>query len=106
MPELVKAMEQVEEGKFRKLTAYLRSPLGRRMRTNHHVERTNRMFRFLEEVRYRWRWRKTLVRFVVLTPDEIWRRWSPAGPEAATAARPAQRAGAQAHERRRLRQVA
>ena len=28
VPELVKAMEQLDEGKFRKLTAYLRSPLG------------------------------------------------------------------------------
>jgi len=36
------------------------------------VERTNRMLRFLEKVRYKWRRRKTLVRFVVLTLDEIW----------------------------------
>ena len=106
MPELVKAMEQLEEGKFRKLTAYLRSPLGRRVRTNNHVERTNRMFRFLEKVRYRWRRRKTLVRFVVLTLDEIWRRYSPAEPETATAARPVKQAETQPHERQRSRQVA
>lgn len=43
------------------------------MRTNNHVERTNRMFRFLEKVRYKWRRRRTLVRFVVLTLDGIWR---------------------------------
>ena len=106
VPELVKAMEQLEEERFRKLTAYLRSPLGRRVRTNNHVERTNRMFRFLEKVRYRWRRRKTLVRFVVLTLDEIWRRWSPAEPETATAARPVKRAKTRAHERQRSRQVA
>jgi hypothetical protein len=70
-PELVKAMEQLEPEKFAKLMAYLKNPLSHRVRTNNHVERTNRMFRFLEKVRYKWRRRKTLVRFVVLTLDEI-----------------------------------
>lgn len=46
--------------------------LSERVRTNNHVERTNRMFRFLEKVRYKWRRRRTLVRFVVLTLDRIW----------------------------------
>ena len=55
--------------------AYLNNPVSRRVRTNNHVERTNRMFRFLEKVRYKWRRRKTLVRFVVLTLDEIWSHW-------------------------------
>ena len=73
VPELVNAMEQVGAEKFPKLMAYLKNPLSRRVRTNNHVERTNRMFRFLEEVRYKWRRRKTLVRFVVLTLDGIWR---------------------------------
>ncbi len=36
-----------------------------------HVERTNRMIRLLEKVRYKWRRRRTLVRFVVLTLDNI-----------------------------------
>jgi transposase-like protein len=71
--ELVGAMEQLEPGKFAKLMAYLKNPLSQRVRTNNHVERTNRMFRFLEKVRYKWRRRKTLVRFVVLTLDGIWR---------------------------------
>jgi transposase-like protein len=71
VPELVKAMEQVDAEKFLKLMAYLKNPLSRRVRTNNHVERTNRMFRFLEKVRYKWRRRKTLVRFVVLTLDGI-----------------------------------
>jgi transposase-like protein len=73
VPELVKALEQVDAEKFPKLMAYLKNPLSRRVRTNNHVERTNRMFRFLEKVRYKWRRRKTLVRFVVLTLDGIWR---------------------------------
>jgi transposase-like protein len=73
VPELVKAMEQVNAEKFLKLMAYLKNPLSRRVRTNNHVERTNRMFRLLEKVRYKWRRRKTLVRFVVLTLDGSWR---------------------------------
>jgi transposase-like protein len=73
VPELAKAMEQFGEEKFPKLMAYLKNPLSRRVRTNNHVERTNRMFRFLEKVRYKWRRRKTLVRFVVLTLDGIWK---------------------------------
>ena len=73
VPELVKAMEQVDAEKFPKLMAYLKNPLSRRVRTNNHVERTNRMFRFLEKVRYKWRRRKTLVRFVVLKLDGIWK---------------------------------
>jgi Transposase len=73
VPELVKAMEQLDDVRFPKLMAYLKSPVDRRVRTNNHVERTNRMFRFLEKVRYKWRRRQTLVRFVVLTLDGIWR---------------------------------
>ncbi|QEH32919.1 MULE transposase domain protein [Aquisphaera giovannonii] len=76
VPELVKAMEQLDEGKFAKLMAYLNDPESRRVRTNNHVERTNRVFRFLEKVRYKWRRRRTLVRFVALTLDGIWREWT------------------------------
>jgi transposase len=72
VPELVKAMEQLDAAKFPKLMAYLNGPASRRVRTNNHVERTNRMFRFLEKVRYKWRRRRTLVRFVVLKLDEVW----------------------------------
>jgi len=80
VPELAKAMEQLAEEKFAKLMAYLNSPLGRRVRTNNHVERTNRMIRFWEKVRYKWRRRRTLVRFVVSKLDDIWGHWS--APEA------------------------
>jgi hypothetical protein len=81
VPELVKAMKQLDDEKFLKLTAYLNSPVSRRVRTNNHVERTNRMFRFLEKVRYKWRGRRTLVRFVVLTLDRIWQEWAAAEPQ-------------------------
>src|SRR5208337_3869323 len=77
VPELVRAMEQLDEEKFPKLMAYLNNPISQRVRTNNHVERTNRMFRFLEKVRYKWRRRKTLVRFVVLTLDDVWSDWEP-----------------------------
>ncbi len=73
IPELAKAMEQIDAEKFLKLMAYLKNPLSHRVRTNNHVERTNRMFRFLEKVRYKWRRRKTLVRFVVMRLDGIWK---------------------------------
>jgi hypothetical protein len=75
VPELVKAMEQLGEGKFPKIMAYLNNPISQRVRTNNHVERTNRMVRFLEKVRYKWRRRKTLIRFVVLRLDDIWSHW-------------------------------
>jgi hypothetical protein len=77
VPELVKAMKQLDEEKFPKVMAYLNSPVNRRVRTNNHVERTNRAVRFFEKVRYKWRRRKPLVRFVVLKLNEIWSRRSP-----------------------------
>jgi transposase-like protein len=88
VPELVKAMEQLDEEKFPKLMAYLNSPVGRRVRTNNHVERTNRMIRFWEKVRYKWRRRRTLVRFVVLKLDDIWSNWSPIDVKAKTTPQP------------------
>jgi hypothetical protein len=75
VPELVKALEQVNDDKFPKIMAYLNNPLSQRIRTNNHVERTNRTIRMLEKVRYKWRRRKTLVRFIVLRLDVIWSQW-------------------------------
>jgi transposase-like protein len=86
--ELVKAMEQIAGEKFAKLMAYLKNPLSRRVRTNNHVERINRMFRFLEKVRYKWRGRRTLVRFVVLTLDGIWREHTAAEAKATARSKP------------------
>ena len=88
VPELVKAMDQLDEEKFPKLMAYLNNPVSRRVRTNNHVERTNRMIRFWEKVRYKWRRRRTLVRFVVLKLDDIWGNWSPPEAEAKTTPQP------------------
>jgi Transposase len=73
VPDLVKALEQRDEEKIPKLMAYLRGPVSRRVRIENHVERTIRTFRVLEKVRYKWRLRRTVVRFTVLTLDVIWR---------------------------------
>jgi len=40
VPELVKALDQLNAEKFPKLMAYLNNPASRRVRTNNHVERT------------------------------------------------------------------
>jgi transposase-like protein len=88
VPELVKAMEQLSDEKFPKLMAYLKNPLSQRVGTNNHVERTNRTIRFWEKVRYKWRRRRTLVRFMVLKLDDIWGRWSPPEAKAETTPQP------------------
>jgi len=106
VPELVKALEQLNAEKFAKLMAYLNNPVSRRVRTNNHVERTNRLFRFLEKVRYKWRRRRTLVRFVVMTLDRVWREWTPAERKGADTPKPAWRDKPPAHAGQRSRQVA
>jgi hypothetical protein len=103
VPELVKAMEQVDAEKFAKLMAYLKNPLSRRVRANNHVERTNRMFRFLEKVRYKWRRRKTLVRFVVLTLDGIWRERATPQAKATANSKPTRPGETEGAKRRRPR---
>jgi hypothetical protein len=106
VPELVKAMEQLGGEKFPKIMAYLNNPVSQRVRTNNHVERTNRMVRFWEKVRYKWRRRKTLVRFMILRLDAIWSH-GVAGP-ARTPRTPAllRRSEAQAPTGQESRQVA
>ena len=95
VPELAKAMEQLDQEKFPKLMAYLKNPLSRRVRTNNHVERTNRLFRFLEKVRSTWRRRKTLVRFVVLTLDGIWKERTTTQAKVTDRSKPTGRSGTQ-----------
>jgi transposase-like protein len=75
IPELAKALESLEVMKFAKMIAFLRGPAGRRtlVRTNNHVERCNRKLRYCEKVRYKWRRRRTLVRFIVLALDRWWK---------------------------------
>lgn len=70
-PDLAKALTMLSPEKFDKLIAYLHSPAAERVRTNNHVERTNRRLRYFEKVRYKWRRRRTIVRFIVLAID----RW-------------------------------
>jgi hypothetical protein len=106
VPELVKALKQLDEEKFPKRMAYLKNPLSRRVRTNNHVERTNRMFRLLEEVRYKWRRRRTLVRFVVLTLDRIWRDWTPAETTRTDPPKTARCGKTQSHDRQQSSRVA
>ena len=52
--------------KFDKMMTFLHSPVAKQVRTNNHLERTNRRLRHLEKVRYKWRRRRTIVRFLVL----------------------------------------
>jgi Transposase len=106
VPELVKAMEQFGAEKFPKPMAYLNGPASRRVRTNNHVERANRLFRSLEKVRYKWRRRRTLVRFVVLKLDEVWSYRASSEAEPARPPRPAKHRKARLDAGRRSRPAA
>ena len=72
--ELVEALELLAEPKLTKGMAFLGQPAGSRVRTNNHVERLNRRLRFAEKVRYRWRKRKWVVRWVVLLLEGCWQQ--------------------------------
>ncbi len=74
VPELAAALEMLAAEKFAKMIAFLKSPACHRVRTNNHVERVNRKLRYQEKVRYKWRRRRTIVRFVVLLLDRYWRQ--------------------------------
>jgi len=69
--DLAKALAMLTPDKFEKMIAYLHSPAGQQVRTNNHVERVNRRLRYFEKVRYKWRRRRTIIRFIVLAMD----RW-------------------------------
>jgi transposase-like protein len=73
-PDLAQALALLTPEKFGKMIAYLHSPAGQRVRTNNHVERVNRRLRYFEKVRYKWRRRRTIVRFVVLALDRWYRQ--------------------------------
>jgi hypothetical protein len=75
-PDLARAIAMLPPEKFEKMIAYLQSPVAQRVRTNNHVERTNRRLRYFEKVRYKWRRRRTIVRFVVLALER-WRQRHP-----------------------------
>jgi transposase len=91
VPELVKAMELLEAEKFKKAVAFVYSEAAEKVRTNNHVERANRQLRYAEKLRYKWRVRKWVVRFVLLILDRSWRK------EASAQTQADQRASA-AHE--------
>jgi transposase-like protein len=73
-PDLAQALAMLSPDKFDKMIAYLHSPGGQRVRTNNHVERVNRRLRHFEKVRYKWRRRRTIVRFIVLAIDRWYRQ--------------------------------
>ena len=85
VPELEQALGLLEKDKFDKMIAFLESPVGQQQRTNNHVERTNRTLRFDEKVRYKFRSRRSLDRFLCLRLDRLSRQSSPAQPEPAKA---------------------
>jgi transposase-like protein len=74
VPELAEAMGVLERGKFSKVVAFSRSEAGEKVRTNNHVERANRKLRFAEKVRYKWRRRRWVLRYVLLALDRWWRQ--------------------------------
>jgi transposase-like protein len=72
VPELADALEMLVPEKFAKMIALLKSRACRRVRTNNQGERINRKLRHQEKSRYKWRRRRTIVRFVVLLLDRLW----------------------------------
>jgi hypothetical protein len=66
VPELHEVLDWLSEEKFHKTQAFLGQPVEQRQKTNNHVERANRRLRFDEKVRYKWRKRKSIVRFILL----------------------------------------
>lgn len=65
---LRKALEVLNKENMVKLLSYLEEETSSRskVRTNNHVERCNRVLRYLEKVRYKWRRRRTIVRHILL----------------------------------------
>jgi transposase len=80
VPELVEAMGLLEKGEYQKAVAFVYSAAGEKIRTNNHVERTNRKVRFAEKLRYKWRRRKWVVRYVLLALDRWWHQAAQAAP--------------------------
>jgi hypothetical protein len=65
---LQRALDVLTKQNMIKLLNYLEEPssIRSKVRTNNHVERCNRVLRYLEKVRYKWRRRKTIVRHILL----------------------------------------
>jgi hypothetical protein len=88
--ELKEVLEGLTEEKFHKTQAFLGQPPGQRQKTNNHVERANRKLRFDEKVRYKFRRRKSVVRWVILRISRY--RPQPKPPTQAAAVAPEQTA--------------
>jgi hypothetical protein len=82
VPELAEVMAMLSRGKYKKAVAFAYSQTAKKVRTNNHVERANRRFRFTEKLRYKWRRRKWVLRFVLLALDRWWRQAARAAAEA------------------------
>jgi len=78
IPELAKVIKMLSREKFEKMMSFLHSPAGKQVRTNNHVERANRKLRYFEKVRYKWRRRRSIIRFLLLSLTR-WRREHPNG---------------------------
>jgi transposase-like protein len=65
---LQKALKLLDKANMVKLLTYLDRPttIRSKVRTNNHVERCNRVLRYLEKVRYKWRRRRTIIRHILL----------------------------------------
>jgi hypothetical protein len=98
--ELVEALDLLAGPKLTKVMAFVQQPAAARVRTNNHVERLNRRLRFAEKVRYRWRRRKGVVRWVVLLLEVCWQQAATAAVGAGTN-RPGERAPPQSSARAR-----
>ena len=102
VPELAKVIGMLQPEKFDKMMSFLHSEAAKKVRTNNHVERANRRLRFCEKVRYKWRHRRWVVRFVVLHLDLWWRQafaTAQAGPDGAKDGYPGPATGAGGRER-------
>jgi hypothetical protein len=85
IPELEQALGLLDKDKFDKMIAFLESPVGQQVRTNNHVERSNRQLRFDEKVRYKFRTQRSLERFLRLRLDRLGRSAVAAQPQPAKA---------------------
>jgi hypothetical protein len=66
-----RALEELYSANLARLNAAIdfceeQEPAGQRQKTNNHVERMNRRLRFDEKARYKWRKRRSIVRFILL----------------------------------------
>jgi hypothetical protein len=79
VPELKQVLDWLDGEKLDKTQAFHGQPEAQRQKTNNHVERMNRRLRFDEKARYKWRRRKSIVRFVLLRISRHGPRTKPQG---------------------------